>query len=442
MLESFYRDFWSALSVYYFLIVSIPCMSMFPSRFKTNKRNRWVAIVAGILLACATNYLLEHFMNLAHSWTGLRGSYLEGQILYLISTMLAVTLLYKGNFYAMFTTVILAYCVASHTGFIYGPAMLLLWNDTFTPGMVILRDILGYGSFALYYLALSRFSNVTSFYLSRKDHILLVCMVLAYYVFTCWCQAYFFADTVAILLFNCCTTLVTVIITFLLFRFTREHQRTVEQHFLIQDLKLSESILAQMEENASQIREIKHELGNYAVYISQLLKRKDYDTLSKYVQAIDPWNTDVTEPIATGNGVCNSIVNQKLSYARSLGIAAEATILLPEKMPLDDLTLCSLLGNMLSNAIEACKDHENAFLRLKIYPAKDYLVFRTDNSVSEDILEKNPHLLSTKEDAENHGIGMRVMRRIADRHNGMLHYEMSESNCFTVQVLVHLSEHH
>lgn len=441
MLGTFYNLLWKPLSSYYYLIVSIPCMSMFPSRFQVSKRSRWLMILAGILLGCATKYLLSAFVGVVHSWAGMRYSYLENQMIYLVATMLPVVLLYKGNFYAMFTTVILAYCVASHTGFIYGPAMLLLCNDTYTPAMVIVRDILGYGSFALYFLALRRFSNVTSFYLSRKDHILLVCMVLVYYIFTCWCQACFFADIVAMLLFNCCTTLVTVIITFLLFRFTREHQRTVEQQFLIQDLKLSESILAQMEENASQIKEIKHELGNYAVYISQLLKRKDYDTLSKYVQAIDPWNTDVTEPIATGNSVCNSIVNQKLSYARSLGIAAEAIVSLPEEMPLDDLALCSLLGNMLSNAIEACKDQENAFLRLKIYPAKDYLVFRTDNSVSEDILEKNPHLLSTKEDAENHGIGMRVMRRIADQHNGMLHYEMSEPNCFTVQVLVHLGEH-
>ena len=59
-----------------------------------------------------------------------------------------------------------------------------------------------------------------------------------------------------------------------------------------------------------------------------------------------------------------------------------------------------------------------------------------DNSVTYNVLEENPHLLTTKEDAEQHGIGMRIIRRIVEQNGGMLHYEMVEPKVFSVQVML------
>ena len=75
---------------------------------------------------------------------------------------------------------------------------------------------------------------------------------------------------------------------------------------------------------------------------------------------------------------------------------------------------------------------------VEIHPLKSYLVFRVENSVTYDVLQKNPHLLSTKEDAENHGIGLRVTKRIIEENNGILHYEMSAPDRFAVQVMLQI----
>ena len=66
----------------------------------------------------------------------------------------------------------------------------------------------------------------------------------------------------------------------------------------------------------------------------------------------------------------------------------------------------------------------NSFIRLNVCPLKSYLVFCTDNSVTYDVLKINPELLSTKEDANNHGIGTKVLRKIAEQYDGILSYEM------------------
>ena len=436
MLQSFYAAFWQPISVYLFIIVAIPSMSMFPIRFPCKRWQRLGPILAAIALSILLRYCLVQALALLRGWAGFSASYFQNQMTYLISIFVFCVMLYRGNVLSMLLTTILALSLAGQIGFVYGDLMLLYWRPEFTPGMIILRDILGYGSYAVFFYLLRRFSNVTSFYISLRDHLVLI--VISFINFFLGCHmGKLLGGGLPNLLFYVSMVFSTIAITFLLFRFTGEHEKALQQQTLLQDMKLSESALSQMQETSAQMKELRHELGNHFVYIETLVEQKQYDELKSYLRKIEQWAEETSQTVSTANPVVNAIINQKLSYARSLGIATQATVVLPmEALPLDDLTLCSLLGNLLNNAIDACRGQKDPLIHIDIHPLKSYLVVHIENSVTGDVLKNNPHLRSTKEDAANHGIGLRVTRRIVEEHNGMLHFEMCASDRFAVQVML------
>ena len=425
---------WSLISRFFYHVVTLTCMGMFPCRW----RRKLPALAICIFLSGTLSILTTNWVDSLLLRSGFHITYLIHQAIIVFYLSCFVCILYRGNVYSMLLTVLLAMSLAAQVGFILGGLMMRYWADSYSLPMLIVRDALGYGSFALYYITLNKYLNFTSFFLTRRDHCILLIVACINYLVTCYSINLLPLAEAASLLFYSVSLFATCTITFLIFRYTKDHQKTLDQQLIIQDLKLSEHTLAQMQETAAQMREWKHELSNHLIYVQQLVRSQQYDALDHYAASLQDWDAAIPDTIVTNNGVVNSILNQKNAYARSLGIQTEFHAVLPDTLPVDDLTLCSLLGNLLNNAIEACRKQDAPFIRLDIHPMKQYLAVQIDNSVAYDVMKNNPHLLSTKEDAENHGIGIRVIKRIVEKYDGLLHYEMSSPDCFTVQVLLKL----
>ena len=64
-----------------------------------------------------------------------------------------------------------------------------------------------------------------------------------------------------------------------------------------------------------------------------------------------------------------------------------------------------------------------------------YLFISVSNRVSEDILETNPDFHSTKGDKDEHGYGIRIIRKIAEQYDGMVDF-MVENGEFRASVML------
>ncbi len=433
MIQWFYDTIWYFPSLIMFHLVTIPSMSMFPFRLRVDGWKKWAMIFAAAVVSglCARG-LRQLVIAL-----GCPRSYFQGQLCHLFTMVIFCTILYRGRFLSKLLTIILALSLAGQIGFVWGSLMLMFWAPEFTPLMIMVRDVLGYGTFALYYYLLRRYSNITSFYLNWKDHILLISIAFALFFLSCYSRRFMDSNLLNLLFYSTCV-FATVAITYLLFRFTREHQKAVEQQILLQDMKLSESSLSQMKETSAQMMELRHELGNHFIYINTLMDEQRYDELQEYLQNIEHWEQMTAQSVSTANPVVNAVINQKLAYARFLGIETTAEVALPDRLPLEDLTICSLLGNLLNNAIDACQGQPSPSISVDIHPLKGYLVFCVTNSVDHDVLKENPHLLTTKEDADSHGLGLRIIRRIVKQNDGILHFQMDGPDRFSAQVMLRI----
>ncbi len=89
----------------------------------------------------------------------------------------------------------------------------------------------------------------------------------------------------------------------------------------------------------------------------------------------------------------------------------------------------------MDNAIEASRKEENPDIQLYLNMKNNYLVFCIKNKVSYDVLKSNPSLKTSKPDAENHGLGMNIIKRAVKNSNGIFDTSM-ESGYFVATVMI------
>jgi hypothetical protein len=130
-----------------------------------------------------------------------------------------------------------------------------------------------------------------------------------------------------------------------------------------------------------------------------------------------------------------------LEYIRAssegFGIRFEANIAYSAFEFMDFEDLCSLFMNALENALEASKNMNSPEKTIAIFiHRQDDIVFvKIKNNKENEIVEGADGLLTSKNERDSHGYGMKNMRRIADLYGGNMVYDYDDT---TFSVLITL----
>lgn len=193
-------------------------------------------------------------------------------------------------------------------------------------------------------------------------------------------------------------------------------------------------VSAQLQEK---LKKERHELKNNYYYIQALLEQNKYDQLREYLDRMTGQTLESLNQIDTGNALMDCLLNRKLAQARKLRIATSTEIAVPAELSVDEESLCTILLNLLDNALEASQKERDPLVQISIKCTPGYLVCSIRNRVSQDVLARNPNLQTTKADADDHGFGTRIVRAAAGRCDGTLQYQM-ENGFFTVNFMLPL----
>ena len=93
---------------------------------------------------------------------------------------------------------------------------------------------------------------------------------------------------------------------------------------------------------------------------------------------------------------------------------------------IDIIDLCTIIANLLDNAIEAyteCNDYD-IIINLD-YINNSYRI-EIANTIKESVLSGNKTLKTSKSDTKNHGIGIKSVKSRAEKYNGKT--EFTEEN--------------
>lgn len=146
-------------------------------------------------------------------------------------------------------------------------------------------------------------------------------------IFTC--HIFLFPSNVESLMFFCVNVIVvSTTIYALVFKYSNMKYLSFEQRKILQNLDEAHTYLGQIEEYSAQMGQIRHELKNHVFYIEDLLRQQDYETLQQYLETLKEHGLKGMEVVASGHPVVDALLNQKMAYAKSLGIQTQIHVAL------------------------------------------------------------------------------------------------------------------
>jgi len=206
-----------------------------------------------------------------------------------------------------------------------------------------------------------------------------------------------------------------------------------------------EKNLGNIENMYEKIKILKHDMKhhnevittqiNYIPEVNNSQKNHINDIIS-YISGVSK-NIDIIKTsIYTGNRTIDNLINYKLGIAAEKNIKTE-TIIDKNISGIADTDLCSILGNLLDNAIEACEkcNFDNKIIVLHITIKNPCILISVKNSIAKSVLADNPNLITEKQEKEFHGIGIKSIKTIAEKYFGRFNIR-EEENFFVAEVLL------
>ena len=124
----------------------------------------------------------------------------------------------------------------------------------------------------------------------------------------------------------------------------------------------------------------------------------------------------------------DSIINDKLSAAQALHADIQQMVKLPPSLPFSDRDLCSILVNILDNALDALALQEHGTLELSIFYEDQQLFIMCKNSKVGETIERDGRFLTTKSSKMIHGYGISIIQSTVEKHEGTMHIEYDDTS--------------
>lgn len=182
-----------------------------------------------------------------------------------------------------------------------------------------------------------------------------------------------------------------------------------------------------------ELRRFRHDYRNHMTVVGALLTAGRTDDAAAYLTALNAPVEGVMKKISTGNFVADAIINNKaLEASRSGGAIVFDGVVPQEGVASEDL--CTVLSNLLDNAIEAVRKNDDSAgsrtIRADAGVSSGYFHLKVANPVT---FKTSRSLRTSKADKLNHGIGLRNVKRTAERRGGTL-ITTNENGRFTAEV--------
>lgn len=233
---------------------------------------------------------------------------------------------------------------------------------------------------------------------------------------------------------NVCFLIIEALVYRIFYMIVKEHNEKIEAQGMYLRSERDRELAAFAKENINKMHELRHDMKNQYAYMGMLIERKEYDRLGEYFKKYSGEILDAVSFTACGNHLFDYLLNIETRKAQEQGVKLDIKIAVAPVLPFDDSDMCSLLTNLLDNAIEACvrngKEGETATAHVGIRQQQDNLLIRvvSPSGESERKTDGSVNLTSSKKDAQLHGYGVKIIRNIVQKYKGMINYHIEEGN--------------
>jgi two-component system, LytTR family, sensor histidine kinase NatK len=193
------------------------------------------------------------------------------------------------------------------------------------------------------------------------------------------------------------------------------------------------------------VRSERHDFLKHIAAVHFMLENSEYEEAKIYLDQLVDGYEETNLSIKGERGSVAGILHQMYRRAKAAGISVVYDLDLPlSTLPLSDTHMVTLLGNLLSNSLDACEEwqkqhNEQPMLTLQFYKRSGlYLLICKNNSlpIPREILDElfNTYGKTTKADGHE-GLGTKVIQDIVNEHQGFLDFVFKDEE-FTVKIKI------
>ena len=181
----------------------------------------------------------------------------------------------------------------------------------------------------------------------------------------------------------------------------------------------------------------RHDYHNHMQTLKAYLSMNQLTEMSEYLDHLEEDLDSIDIAIKTGNTSVNAILSSKVSIAQRNNINVNCKASVPPSLKISDVHLCTIIGNLLDNAIESCQKLEvdKRFIRIYIGLFKEQLYISVTNSTNQTHRKKLTELITSKKG--EHGFGLRRIDKIVDQYDGYLNRK-NEPGVFATEIMLPL----
>ena len=202
-----------------------------------------------------------------------------------------------------------------------------------------------------------------------------------------------------------------------------------ENNMLALQVESQEKHYADLTAQYESIRRMRHDIANHINAVQSLFDSGRSEDAQDYLRDLKANSYDATLGLCE-NPVVDAFLHNKLEEVRACGIRVETRIDLGLGLPVSNVDLIRIFGNLIDNAVEACAGADAPELYIGCSKAHSCLVINTMNSVKRS-REKNINRIP----GLDRGIGKLVLADVAKKYNGSVSYKEQE-NCFCAEIIL------
>ncbi|MBE6795564.1 MAG: GHKL domain-containing protein [Ruminococcaceae bacterium] len=221
------------------------------------------------------------------------------------------------------------------------------------------------------------------------------------------------------------STVGLVFINVLVFTLFSKLQNQLEMRrnadLLSTQMRLEKESFKRIEESYNRTRELRHDLKNHIYVLKGITENGTKEEVLSYLEKMTDAVEEATYISMSGNSAVDAILNEKLIDARKNGVSTQFDITPLRELKISAMDVCTILSNALDNAVEACVKLEqpgDRYIDVKIEDGENEMIISVKNPSAEAPKRRAGAYVSRKKDKENHGLGLKSIKRTVDKHKG------------------------
>lgn len=218
------------------------------------------------------------------------------------------------------------------------------------------------------------------------------------------------------------------------------HQRMVYKNQTQQYekyMQMQEEQIHQIMEKDEMMRKFRHDLNVHMTALQACAEAQNYEQLREYLSDMKHNSYIKREVSYTGDSVIDAVLREYLGQAEEAGIEVYHTIHYDRNNQVKIYDICTIISNLLKNAIEACGKLETGKRKIdyKMGSMDNFLQIIVENTANGKVDINDYRLSTSKKDKKNHGLGSEIVRQTAQKYGGSVDYH-SEETSFRAEVLL------